>query len=98
MNAAEEAVAEELLPNKELFIQQLYFNKITKQLLQLVFVFTAVANLVTEAMNSIAKVKNLTAKPTNSIANGMNSTVKVTSSTANGTVNCKGDKFNCKYL
>jgi len=39
VNVAEEAVAEELLPYKE-FLHQLYLDKIIKQLLHLVFVFT----------------------------------------------------------
>ena len=74
------AVAEELLPYKEL---QLYFNKIMKQLLHLVFMFTAAANLV--MMNYCANTMNSNAKATNSIANRTNSTAKATNSTANGT-------------
>ena len=46
VNVVEEAVAE-LLPYIKSCLQQLYFNKIMKQLLHLVFMFTAAANLVT---------------------------------------------------
>ena len=70
-NVAEEAVAEESLPYKEL-LQQLYFNKIMEQLLHLVFMFTAPGNLVMDEFlcNSNAKATKSIAKPTNSIATG----------------------------
>ena len=46
-NVAVEVVAEELSPYKE-FLQQLYFNKTMEQLLNLVFVFPAATNIVTD--------------------------------------------------
>ena len=49
-----------------------------EQLLHLVFMFTAAANLVTEQF--LCKCDKI-----NIIANGMNSTAKVMNSTANGT-------------
>ena len=87
--------AEELLPYKELF--QLYFN-IMKQLLHHIFVFTAVANLVTDKflckqdkfncksdeLNCKADEmgQNSTAKAANSTASRMKSIAKVTNSIA----------------
>ena len=95
MSVVEEAVAEELLSYKAI-LQQLCFNKIMKQLLHLVFVFTASANLVWT--NSCADMTNSNAKVSNSIANGTNSNAKATNYCKRDEVICKGDKFNCKNL
>ena len=98
MNAVEEAVAEELLPYKELFATVVP-QQDHEQLLHLVFMFTAATNLVMEnscanMMNSNVKVTNSKlnvkvmnsiVKLMNSIANGTNSTAKVMDSNANGT-------------
>jgi len=58
-NVAEEAVAEELSPYKELFTKVVwYLIKIMEQLLHHVIVFTTAANLVTtDGSNSIAKCR-----------------------------------------
>ena len=73
----------------ESYLQQLYFNKIMKQLLHLVFVFTAAANLVTDKF--LCKYDEFNCKTnkllTNSIANRTSSTAKATDSTANGVTN-----------
>ena len=85
MNGAEEAVAEELSPSEELsnYNSCIYLDKIMTQLLHLVFVFTPVANLVTDKFR--AKMMNSRQSDNNGInsfANGMKSIAKTTNSIA----------------
>ena len=67
-NVAEKVVMEKL--------RVVCLNKVMKQLLHHVFMFTVATNFVMDTMNSYAKA-------TNSIAKGINSTAKVKNSIAN---------------